>query len=85
MSRLAQPGLTHAIAKPRSAVEAIHYLDELPEALTPHLSDNEAIFIQTPSGRDEPLGSPGGAAKIGPLGVVTSRGGRPRPDDARGA
>ena len=43
-------------------------MDECPvaDALTPHLPDNEAFFTQTPPGRDELLGSPGGAAKIGP-------------------
>lgn len=33
------------------------------------LSDNEAFFTQTLPGRGEPLGSPGGAVKIGPFGV----------------
>ncbi|KLO33474.1 4Fe-4S dicluster domain-containing protein [Mycobacterium haemophilum] len=52
-------------------VEAIYYEDDLPEDLQPYLADNEAFFAQRLPGRDEPLGSPGGAAKIGPLGVDT--------------
>lgn len=51
--------------------EAIYYEDDLPAALTPYLADNERFFTQTLEGRDTPLGSPGGAAKLGPLGVDT--------------
>jgi NAD-dependent dihydropyrimidine dehydrogenase PreA subunit len=52
--------------------EAIYYEDDLPEALRPYLKDNEDFFTQTLPGRSEPLGSPGGAAPIGRLGVDTS-------------
>ena len=46
----------------------------------------EAFFTEIPPGRDEPLGSPGGAAKIGPLGVDTPLlSARPRADGAEGA
>ena len=36
-----------------------------------HLAGNAAFFSETLPGRDGPLGRPGGAAKIGPLGVDT--------------
>ena len=72
--------------EPVCPVEAIYYEDDLPEALAPHLADNEAFFTQTLPGRDEPLGSPGGAAKIGPLGVDTPLvAGQPSADNALGA
>jgi hypothetical protein len=50
-------------------VEAIYYEDDLPEELQPYLADNEAFFSETLPGRDAPLGSPGGAAKLGVLGA----------------
>jgi len=40
-------------------------------AVQPYQADNAAFFFETLTGRDEPLGSPGGAAKVGPLGVDT--------------
>ena len=57
--------------EPVCPVEAIYYEDDLPEALQPYLADNEAFFTQTLPGRDAPLGSPGGAAKLGALGTDT--------------
>ncbi|MFA1701455.1 ferredoxin [Mycobacterium intracellulare] len=57
--------------EPVCPVEAIYYEDDLPEELQPYQADNAAFFSDTLEGRDEPLGSPGGAAKIGPLGVDT--------------
>ena len=57
--------------EPVCPVEAIYYEDDLPEESRPHLGDNAAFFADTLPGRDEPLGSPGGAAKIGALGVGT--------------
>ena len=54
--------------EPVCPVEAIYYEDDLPAELKPHLADNEAFFAETLPGRDAPLGSPGGAAKMGPLG-----------------
>ena len=47
----------------------IYYEDDLPEDLQPYQPDNAAFFFETLPGRNEPLGSPGGAAKMGPLGV----------------
>ncbi len=40
-----------------------------PDQQVPHLADNAAFFTESLPGRHSPLGSPGGAAKVGPLGV----------------
>ncbi|GLB88477.1 hypothetical protein Mkiyose1088_29280 [Mycobacterium kiyosense] len=70
--------------EPVCPVEAIHHEDHLPDDLHPHLADNEAFCNETLPGRDAPLGSPRGAAKVGPLGVdaplVASR---PKADKSR--
>jgi hypothetical protein len=50
-------------------VEAIYYEEDLPEPLRPYAADNAAFFTQVPPGGDAALGSPGGAAKVGPLEV----------------
>jgi NAD-dependent dihydropyrimidine dehydrogenase PreA subunit len=55
--------------EPVCPVEAICYEDDLAEDQKPHLDDNAAFFTETLPGRDGPLGSPGGASKIGPIGV----------------
>ena len=57
--------------EPVCPVEAIYYEDDLPKALEPYREDNERFFTETLPGRDEPLGTPGGASKLGPLGVDT--------------
>ncbi|GFG76242.1 ferredoxin [Mycobacterium botniense] len=57
--------------EPVCPVQAIYYEDDLPEELQPYRADNAAFFYETLPGRDEPLGSPGGAAKLGRLGVDT--------------
>ena len=57
--------------KPACRVGAIYYETDLPEDELQHLADNAAFFHETLPGRDRPLGSPGGAAHIGPLGVDT--------------
>lgn len=36
-----------------------------------HVEDNRRFFTEVLPGRDEPLGAPGGAHKVGPLGVDT--------------
>ncbi len=72
--------------EPVCPVDAIYYEDDLPEELKPYLADNEAFFAETLPGRDAPLGSPGGAAKVGPLGVDTPLvAAQPRADQAEGA
>ena len=57
--------------EPVCPVEAIYYEDDLPADLSPYLADNASFFTETLDGQDAPLGSPGGAAKLGPLGVDT--------------
>ena len=57
--------------EPVCPVEAIYYEDDLPDTLVPYLRDNEEFFTETLAGREESLGSPGGAAKLGALGVDT--------------
>ena len=52
-------------------VEAIYYEDDLPAEYAAHTEDNERFFSTTLPGRAEPLGSPGGAGKLGRLGVDT--------------
>ena len=37
----------------------------------PHVEDNAAFFTEVLPGRDEALGKPGGAGKVGDLGVDT--------------
>lgn len=57
--------------EPVCPVEAIYYEDDLPEALQPYLADNDRFFSETLPGKDTPLGSPGGAAKLGTVGADT--------------
>lgn len=57
--------------KPACRVGAIYYETDLPADEHQHLADNAAFFHETLPGRDEPLGSPGGAAAVGPLDVDT--------------
>jgi NAD-dependent dihydropyrimidine dehydrogenase PreA subunit len=57
--------------EPVCPVEAIYYEDDLPPELGPYLADNAGFFANILDGRETPLGSPGGAAKVGPLGVDT--------------
>jgi NAD-dependent dihydropyrimidine dehydrogenase PreA subunit len=48
-------------------VDAIYYETDLPGDQLAHLEDNAAFFAEVLPGRDAPLASPGGAAKIGPI------------------
>ena len=57
--------------EPVCPVEAIYYEDDLPEDLQPYKDDNARFFSEPLPGRDQPLGSPGGAAKLGPVGADT--------------
>lgn len=52
--------------EPVCPVEAIYYEDDLPEDLQPYLEDNAKFFTDILAGQSEPIGSPGGAAKLGP-------------------
>ncbi len=52
-------------------MDAIYYETDLPENQQRHLADNAAFFGEILPGRDGPLGSPGGASALGPVGVDT--------------
>lgn len=52
-------------------VDAIYYEDDLPEGERRFLADNAAFFTEVLPGRNAPLGAPGGATDLGPLGVDT--------------
>jgi NAD-dependent dihydropyrimidine dehydrogenase PreA subunit len=53
--------------EPVCPVEAIYYEDDLPSQWDGFLGDNAAFFEDTLPGQSGPLGSPGGAAKVGAL------------------
>ena len=57
--------------EPVCPVEAIYYEDDLPNGLEPYREDNARFFSETLPGRDAPLDTPGGATKLGALGVDT--------------
>lgn len=52
-------------------VDAIYWEGDLPDDEVQHLDDNAAFFRHVLPGRTSPLGSPGGAANVGPVGVDT--------------
>jgi len=52
-------------------VGAIDYETDLPEDEAQHLADNAAFFTEVLPGRAAPVGSPGGAGELGPVGVDT--------------
>lgn len=52
-------------------VGAVSYVEELSSALDEHALDNGRFFTEILPGRDAPLGSPGGADAVGPLGADT--------------
>jgi len=49
----------------------IYYETDLPEDEQQRLADNAAFFSETLPGRGGPIGSPGGADTLGPVGVDT--------------
>ncbi|MDN5760018.1 MAG: ferredoxin family protein [Tomitella sp.] len=57
--------------EPVCPVEAIFYEDDVPDEWSGYVDDNDDFFSSTLPGREEPLGSPGGAAKLGAIGVDT--------------
>jgi NAD-dependent dihydropyrimidine dehydrogenase PreA subunit len=57
--------------EPVCPVEAIYYEDDLPSEQHPFLADNARFFAEPLPGRSEPIGSPGGAARSGVVGVDT--------------
>lgn len=50
-------------------MDAIYYETDLPEDQQQFLAINAAFFNEVLPGRDAPLGSPHGAATLGPVGV----------------
>ncbi|MET4808171.1 ferredoxin [Limibacillus sp. MBR-115] len=56
---------------PACPEEAIYHEEDLPDSLYQYLKDNEEFFSKTLPGKDEPLHSPGGAKRVGPLKVDT--------------
>ena len=57
--------------EPVCPVEAIYYEDDLPAALASYKDDNARFFAKPLPSRGEALGSHGGAAKAGVIGVDT--------------
>ena len=57
--------------EPVCPVEAIYYEDDLPAKWQIYTDDNARFFTDPLPGRDASLGSPGGAAQLGPVGVDT--------------
>jgi NAD-dependent dihydropyrimidine dehydrogenase PreA subunit len=57
--------------EPVCPVEAIYYEDDVPARWAQYTGDNATFFVDVLPGREGPLGSPGGAAKLGALGVDT--------------
>jgi NAD-dependent dihydropyrimidine dehydrogenase PreA subunit len=57
--------------EPVCPVEAIFYEDDLPAKWAVYKDDNARFFAETLVGQDAPLGSPGGATKLGDVGVDT--------------
>ena len=53
--------------EPVCPVDAIHLAGRVPPGEAVHVEDNRAFFDQSLPGRDVPLGSPGGARRIGPI------------------
>jgi NAD-dependent dihydropyrimidine dehydrogenase PreA subunit len=53
--------------EPACPVEAIYYEDDVPDKWAVHTADNARFFTDILPGLDLPLGSPGGAAKLGAL------------------
>lgn len=57
--------------EPVCPVEAISQDRRVPTEYGDFVADNAAFFTEALPGRDEPLGNPGGAMALGPVGVDT--------------
>ena len=69
--------------EPVCPVEAIYYEDDLPDRWKVYTDDNARFFTDLLPGRETPLGSPGGAARLGPVGVDTELvANHPKPESA---
>jgi NAD-dependent dihydropyrimidine dehydrogenase PreA subunit len=60
-----------AACEPVCPVTAISDLIEVPESELEFADDNRSFFEAILEGRDAPLGKPGGARDVGPIGVDT--------------
>jgi NAD-dependent dihydropyrimidine dehydrogenase PreA subunit len=58
--------------EPVCPVEAIFYEDDVPTPWSPFIADNAGFFTNPLPGRSGALGSPGGAARLGRVGVDTA-------------
>lgn len=67
--------------EPVCPVEAISEDRRVPEADSDFVEDNREFFETVLPGRVEPIGSPGGASGIGPVGVDTAFVAQRRPGD----
>ena len=67
--------------EPVCPVEAIYYEDDLAREVADLRRGQRRFFTEPLPGRDEPLGSPGGAGSLGPVGVDTELvASHPKPD-----
>lgn len=57
--------------EPLCPVEASYHEDDVPQQWEPFTTDDVEFFTEVLPGTEVPLGSPGGAAKLGRLGVDT--------------
>jgi NAD-dependent dihydropyrimidine dehydrogenase PreA subunit len=57
--------------EPACPVEAVYYDADVPEALAGAVDSNRTFFELALPGRDAPLGNPGGARQVGPIGADT--------------
>ena len=57
--------------EPVCPVEAIFYEADVPVAWDEYTADNARFFTDVLPGQTEPLGSPGSAQKLGPVGADT--------------
>jgi len=57
--------------EPVCPVQAIFYEDDLPAAWSAFTADNARFFERPLPGMTDAVGSPGGAAKVGPTGIDT--------------
>jgi NAD-dependent dihydropyrimidine dehydrogenase PreA subunit len=58
--------------EPVCPVEAISQDRRVADEDAEHVEDNRRFFVEVLEGRDGPLGAPGGAHKVGALGVDTA-------------
>ena len=55
--------------EPVCPVEAIYYEDDVPDGQQGYTAENALFFTEPLPGRAEPLGSPGGASRLGVVGA----------------